>query len=294
MGCSQSSKAKAPAKPEVVTADDKKPAAEQKAASGEATEEKLKAGDRVSVSKDGGFEGEVVRCTTTDVLVKGPDGQENWCDVEDIQSKSNSKATLPLQTEVKVGEVVRTSGGVSGTVTKRTTTEVCLKTEAGEEVCVDIEDITYLSVCIQGAVGLRNADFISKSDPYCTCQLEGKPDSKVQTTTVSDNLDPLWNFETRMVSYMPGDVLIFEIYDKDSDVKFDDFLGRARLTGEAIGTYGFFGDLTLEDASGNAAKGTLRVQVRFMNGEISQPEADPQVKIEELSSPAGQKRSCCC
>jgi preprotein translocase subunit YajC len=301
MGCGQSSTPAA--KPEVVKQEEAQPNTEPaKPAKGEATEG-LKVGDKVSVSKDGGFEGEVLARTTTDVLVKGPDGEEVWCGVEDVRSrlKPGGAPCQPLTTELQVGRVVHTARGVTGTVAKHTTTDVCLKTEAGEEVWVDVEDITYLSVSIQGAVGLRDADIISKSDPYCVCQLEGKPDSKVETQTVNDNLEPLWNFEARMVSYVQGDALTFEIYDKDMGILKDDFLGRAKLTSEQIGAYGFFGDLQLEDKSGNLTKATLRVQVRLVNAEISQPEAEPQtqeplaqeaaVEVVEVT-PAAQRKCC--
>uniref|UniRef100_A0A7S1SF68 C2 domain-containing protein n=1 Tax=Alexandrium catenella TaxID=2925 RepID=A0A7S1SF68_ALECA len=291
MGCSQGSKSAGP--PEEVKAD-RSPEPDSAQA---AKEEGLKPGSKVYVSKDGGFQGEVLRCTTTNVLVRGPDGKEIWYEIEEIEDARAAPCTpgLPLQTEVQVGRKVSTARGVSGTVTKRTTTEVCIRTEAGEEIFVAIEDVTYLSLCIQAASGLRNADYIGKSDPYCICRLEGKPESKLETSTISGCLDPLWNFEARLVSYERGDTLSFEVYDKD------DILGRAKLTSNQFEGNRFFGDLQLEDDNGNVTKATLRLQVCLMNADAdgAQPEAEPttagrDVQVEEESPAPQSKKACGC
>mmetsp|Transcript_10252 Transcript_10252/g.28970 ORF Transcript_10252/g.28970 Transcript_10252/m.28970 type:complete len:296 (-) Transcript_10252:78-965(-) len=294
MGCTQSSPASKPeakepqAKPEASAPPE---AGKPKSALGAAS--KVKAGDTVCVSLDGGFEAEVLRCTTTDVLVKGSDGTERWCEMEDVRAKATATGP-PLEIEVQVGQRVTSASGVAGTVVKRTTTEVCVKKDSGEEVWVDIEEISFLRVSIQGASGLRNADTFSKSDPYCICQLEGKPETKVQTQVTKDNVNPEWNFEVKMVAYERGDVLLFEVYevyDKDSAAsKSDDLLGKARLTSEQMEGNGFFGDLQLEEGS-KPCKGSLYIQVRWENAEAVQPEAEPGPTVEEFK--ASPPKGCC-
>mmetsp|Transcript_182225 Transcript_182225/g.443467 ORF Transcript_182225/g.443467 Transcript_182225/m.443467 type:complete len:293 (+) Transcript_182225:112-990(+) len=291
MGCTQSSPASKPeakepqAKPEASAPPE---AGKPKSALGAAS--KVKAGDTVCVSLDGGFEAEVLRCTTTDVLVKGSDGTERWCEMEDVRAKATATGP-PLEIEVQVGQRVTSASGVAGTVVKRTTTEVCVKKDGGGEVWVDIEEISFLRVSIQGASGLRNADTFSKSDPYCICQLEGKPETKVQTQVTKDNVNPEWNFEVKMVAYERGDVLLFEVYVKDVAIKSDDFLGKAKLTSEQVEGNGFFGDLQLEDGS-NPCKGSLRIQVRLEKTELGQPEAEPGPTVEEVVK-ASPPKGCC-
>jgi len=287
MGCGQSS-AQQKAQPEVSTADHAKPAGTADAA----VKQELRVGDRVSVSKDGGLEGEVVKYTTTEVKIRGADGKEHWCEREDVRIKTVGSSP-PLEKEVQVGQVVSTAQGIKGTVTKRTTTDVYLRKEDGQEARVGIEDITYLEVCVRGDVGLRDADVAAKSDLYCVVQLEGKPHTKVTTPVASDEPSPMWNF----VSYAPGDALAVEVYSRDDANKVDVACGRARLAGEQIEGDGFFGDLQLEE-TGKPCKGFLNLQVHVKNPEVkaAQPEDEPQTRddlVAEVSQAPRQSGWCC-
>mmetsp|Transcript_22841 Transcript_22841/g.43794 ORF Transcript_22841/g.43794 Transcript_22841/m.43794 type:complete len:454 (+) Transcript_22841:68-1429(+) len=109
------------------------------------------------------------------------------------------------------------------------------------------------------ATGLRNADFWGKSDPYCTCEISGKPSSKVQTKTIKNCLDPIWNFEVELDGYTPGDDLVFHVFDEDWG-KADDPLGRVPLPSTAFYPNGLERELELSD-SGTAVPAFLRVRI---------------------------------
>jgi len=118
-----------------------------------------------------------------------------------------------------------------------------------------------LKVEIISAKGLRDADpvpFQGQSDPYCVCEMEGRPKSRVQTAVVSDSRNPKWNFEAELDHYEPGSALIFTVYDQDSYNR-DDFLGKVRLDGEMFRRQKFEGELALENAGKTAAHLKVRV-----------------------------------
>mmetsp|Transcript_59570 Transcript_59570/g.128927 ORF Transcript_59570/g.128927 Transcript_59570/m.128927 type:complete len:805 (+) Transcript_59570:55-2469(+) len=103
-----------------------------------------------------------------------------------------------------------------------------------------------LNIQIVSARDLHNADWMrgDKSDPYCICQIRGKPRSRFQTAVVKNCLDPTWNFETTL-QYDVGDLLVFTVMDKDFG-KADDTLGTATLPSLQIFPSGFDGELELQ------------------------------------------------
>jgi len=118
-----------------------------------------------------------------------------------------------------------------------------------------------LSFHILGASGLKNMDWgpTGKSDPYCMCQLKGKPEGgKIQTEVCKNTLEPVWNMEAKFEQFVPGDTLVFEVYDQDFG-KQDDFLGKVELHSDQFYPQGFSGNLPLED-SGNSAR-VLRLEI---------------------------------
>jgi len=86
-----------------------------------------------------------------------------------------------------------------------------------------------LAVTVVKATGLLSMDFMSKSDPYCICQIVGKPDSRFKTPVVKDCHDPVWNFSEVIEEYEEGDELEISLFDKDTFSK-DDCLGVARVS----------------------------------------------------------------
>eukprot|EP00419_Tripos_fusus_P029087 CAMPEP_0172700706 /NCGR_PEP_ID=MMETSP1074-20121228/31099_1 /TAXON_ID=2916 /ORGANISM="Ceratium fusus, Strain PA161109" /LENGTH=1116 /DNA_ID=CAMNT_0013522133 /DNA_START=152 /DNA_END=3500 /DNA_ORIENTATION=+ len=125
------------------------------------------------------------------------------------------------------------------------------------------EEAQPLRLTIVGAKGLRNADWLpgtGKSDPYCVCEVEGRPEiPKVQTGVINDDLDPIWDFDAEIHGFNPGDSLAFHVYDKDWGKK-DDFLGTLTLRSEVFYPDGYEGECILQDAgAGIDARLMLRI-----------------------------------
>merc|ERR1712194_290653 len=113
-------------------------------------------------------------------------------------------------------------------------------------------------VTVVSAQGLRNADWVGKSDPYCVCEVIGKPDVKFMTPTVDDNLNPTWNHEDEVTGYQAPDALTFAVKDKDP-LKADDILGCVSLP---YGSFkdGYEGELELSQ-TGDGITSSLFVKV---------------------------------
>lgn len=115
-----------------------------------------------------------------------------------------------------------------------------------------------LKVTIVSARGLRNADWVGKSDPYCICEVSGKSGSKTETKVVMDNLSPEWNHEAVLTGYCAGDELRFIVKDKDP-LKSDDALGSVTLATEELIATGFEGELAL---TGTGASNTAHLKIK--------------------------------
>jgi len=120
-----------------------------------------------------------------------------------------------------------------------------------------------LRIMIVGAAGLRDADLMpgsGMSDPYCTCELLGKPHaSQVQTQVVKNTPNPLWNHEADLQDYTIGDTLVFKVYGQDSG-KRDDYLGSLTVRSDMFDPHGFEGELPLQE-SGTGITATLRLRI---------------------------------
>jgi len=136
-----------------------------------------------------------------------------------------------------------------------------------------------LRISIMGAAGLRNADLFGKSDSYCTCEILGKPDSKIMTHVVKNNLNPTWHHEAELPEFVMGDILVFKIYDQDFG-KSDDFLGTVTLKSEQFYPHGFDDALPLQE-SGEGITATLRLKIP--PGTVANPIAAKQPPVEAPS-----------
>lgn len=253
----------------------------------------VKKGDILTLYDKGGVKAKVRQLTTTDVQLEIQGSKEViWLPIEDAVYLPSE---VFLNDEVKVGVKLCTTKGEEGTVLKRTTTEVLLQT-ASQQLWVPAEDITVLKVGITGAVGLRNADLIGRgnySDPYCICMVEGKPETKVKTKVVDDMLNPQWNFEARMVNWVKGESLVFQVWDKDLSVKGDDHLGNAILEAKHFYTpNGFWGQLPLVNKDGEEVEGLgyLVVHVLLEQGgppEEGKKEQGEEEGVDQEAAPSG-------
>mmetsp|Transcript_40635 Transcript_40635/g.80290 ORF Transcript_40635/g.80290 Transcript_40635/m.80290 type:complete len:1054 (-) Transcript_40635:43-3204(-) len=142
-----------------------------------------------------------------------------------------------------------------------------------------------LMVTIVKARGLRDADWIpgtGKSDPYCCCEIPGKPLSKFQTLTVDDCLDPVWDRTDEVCGWEEGDPLDFTVWDQNIGHR-PSFLGRARLESrQYFETEGFEGDLKLQEA-GWGIKASLRIIVKLVR-EGDERERSASIPVSMLTS----------
>lgn len=100
------------------------------------------------------------------------------------------------------------------------------------------------------ASGLRAADYSfffrpPKSDPFLTCQVSGRPATKIQTKTIYGTLDPEWDEHFEIEGVKPGDSLDIEVFDYDL-IGDNDKLGNISLRFEEF-INGFNGEKILEN-----------------------------------------------
>jgi len=124
-----------------------------------------------------------------------------------------------------------------------------------------------LRMVIVGARGLRDADWVpgtGKSDPYCVCEVQARPDAtrpdatKVQTPVINDTCDPTWDHEAEITGFQPGDALVFKVYDQDTGKS--DFLGTVTLQSQTFYPGGFDGELPLAEA-GKGIEAFLKLKI---------------------------------
>ena len=65
----------------------------------------------------------------------------------------------------------------------------------------------FVKVTVIGARGLRNVDWVGKSDPYCICEVPGKPHVKFQTPAIDEQLNPEWHHTATVPGYCVEDPL---------------------------------------------------------------------------------------
>jgi len=135
-------------------------------------------------------------------------------------------------------------------------------------VAAEKKEYRTLKVTIIGARGLRNADSFKVkgqgvSDPYCTCEIAGKPHSKIKTHLVKDKLEPYWDYQGEVQDFEDGDCLTFSVWDFDQG-DTDDFLGKVTLNSSQFYPGGFDGEVQLEDV-GEDIRSYLRIQIPDAN-----------------------------
>lgn len=124
-------------------------------------------------------------------------------------------------------------------------------------------------VKILGAKGLRNADpaGFGVSDPYCVCEVVGRPDTKFQTKVVDNCLDPRWDHLALISLFAKGDSLEFAVYDKDKWPKSDDLLGKVKFPGACLPRDGFRGELALVDPCAKSGCPEPRLELEILFGD---------------------------
>jgi len=114
-------------------------------------------GERATV-RDNGTSVIILKKTTTDALVRLPDGKEQWMAIEDLTQD------IKPASEVRVGEEVKVRGKEEwGTVVEMTSTDVCVQLASnGTKMWLGMEDITNnfvaaSDVAVGDAVVLRGS-----------------------------------------------------------------------------------------------------------------------------------------
>lgn len=124
-------------------------------------------------------------------------------------------------------------------------------------------EVADIIVQIVRARGLRNADFTSLSDPYVVLKVAGH---ELHSTRVIDNsLNPVWNEEVLVPKFSTSQRLQFFCYDSDH-LGMKGSLGFAELPGSTLASWGFNGELKLEDA-GRSELAYLQVKVKRAGAE---------------------------
>jgi len=123
-----------------------------------------------------------------------------------------------------------------------------------------------LKVTMVSARGLRQADWgilgFGNPNPFCKCEIQGKPQAKIKTSVEKKTMEPSWGHESDFPDYVHGDVLMFTVWDKDR-LKSDDLLGKAYLACGQFIEAGFDGELRLAEA-GKDIQAFVRVKVQTL------------------------------
>lgn len=115
---------------------------------------------------------------------------------------------------------------------------------ASRAVSEDMAETCRLRVLVKRATNLRNADWLSVSDPCCVVEIKGNERKSFRTKVIDDNLHPIWE-ESWDFDYTLPTGIHFSVWDKDTGRR-DDFLGSATLSPEMFWRQGFDGHVVLE------------------------------------------------
>jgi len=124
-----------------------------------------------------------------------------------------------------------------------------------------------VKVMILSARGLRNADWVGKSDPYCTLEVSGKHGLPGCTNVVDNNMNPEWNAEIVLGHYCLGDSITFFVRDNDP-LKKDDPLGQVTVTSAQFFEDGFEGELQLS-GDGTGSEAFLKVRIQALHPRVT-------------------------
>ncbi|CAE8711381.1 unnamed protein product [Polarella glacialis] len=144
-----------------------------------------------------------------------------------------------------------------------------------------------IRVTLLSATGLKDADWIGKSDPFCSCRILPNTEPEFQTSVIKDSTSPVWNHEHIVAQYFAGDKLEFTIFDQDGgDSRVS--LGQVELASSKFFPAGLEDELCL---SGAGAKGKLKVRIENLgsSAEFEAAQAAEKAAIAALRA-AGPHR----
>lgn len=149
----------------------------------------------------------------------------------------------------------------SSPVTSTSSAETTMTTTTSLAVTESVKKT--LKVKIVSASGLKDEDYFMNgdSDPFCVCEIPGKPDSRVQTPVVEESLNPAFGQEFDIAGYENGDSLTFSIYDSDGSEST--LLGKTTVSSSAFTPNDFQGEVSLSDDGGGPG-GHLKLEIRLV------------------------------
>lgn len=112
---------------------------------------------------------------------------------------------------------------------------------------------------IVSAKGLPSFVIGGLSDPYCICELVGKPRTRVRSPTIFKSLNPVWNFNVEFDHFTEDDAIKFSIYDAD-DLKDDDFMAIQSIHSKDLLHGGRSQEILLTSAK-QGTKATLKIEI---------------------------------
>eukprot|EP00439_Symbiodinium_sp_Y106_P001362 s4426_g1.t1 len=159
--------------------------------------------------------------------------------------------------------------GVAFRLRQKPVLELRISDSAGRYPKTAAAESSKLQVRILSGRGLKASDSYlvgeATSDPYCTCEVQGRATSRFRSQTIERSLAPQWNYQHRVRGYQEGDALKFTDYMSE-----DDFLGSAVLEAKAFREKGFVGELRL-DTGDEKDQSFIKVAVSDREGNFSEP-----------------------
>eukprot|EP00929_Paragymnodinium_shiwhaense_P048071 TRINITY_DN24360_c0_g1_i3.p1 TRINITY_DN24360_c0_g1~~TRINITY_DN24360_c0_g1_i3.p1 ORF type:complete len:1127 (+),score=248.55 TRINITY_DN24360_c0_g1_i3:382-3762(+) len=121
------------------------------------------------------------------------------------------------------------------------------------------QQLGSLAVKILNGKGLRRAESGARpSDPLCTCEITGKPHTRVSTRTAMQTTEPVWDESREIPDFAPSDSLLIKVFDGKED---GDLIGQATLPSDQFcGEGGFDADVRLL-CTGRSIFASVRLQV---------------------------------
>lgn len=155
--------------------------------------------------------------------------------------------------------------------------ELCAKQRAAADDALTANTVDGCDVVVQvvSCNGLRNADFMGKSDPFCKIvyEADGKATEIGKTKTIDETLDPVWENEIFTAENVPTKILeggekpnaSVTVSVFDADVFASDFLGSVKLEWETLMTPGVHVWKLQTDTtqSKKRAKGSMTVKIEY-------------------------------
>lgn len=213
-----------------------------------------------------------------------------------------SDSPLP-PTKLRIGQTVTTVHGDKGKILKligKPPQQLQIAIGAKQARVVNIKDLSVLRVIFLGGRGLRNVPGIN--EVYCSCMVEGRTSSEVQTPSAPTGSRLSWEHEVDLHGYSAGNCVTVRLWGCDPHEKCEQLLGEAEVRGEDLSETGFEDEVQL-CLDGKPLPMYLSLTIMALNtpgeehgldtGDVVPQLARP-VSMIEISDKAADQKSVCC